>query len=121
METTIENAKISSSKLGYEDHGVFTAMIFINGEGWGCGFGGYALDGWDEAEGRRIGTRFGIEFITEVLNTLGVGNWEDLPGTHVRVETEGIGGGIRRIGHIIKDRWFDPKMLADAFCPEEKK
>lgn len=42
-KTEILNAKITSTKLG-EEHGCLTAMLYLNGEGWGCGFGGYCLD-----------------------------------------------------------------------------
>lgn len=109
----IQNAIITGTMLGIEDHGIFTAFIFLDGDSWGCGFGGYAMDGWSEAEKRRIGTAFGIEFIREVLAVVGVEKWEDLKGKHVRAESTGLGGSITRLGHITKNRWFNPKELAE--------
>ena len=38
----IENARIVSTRLG-EEHGCLTADIAVEGEGWGCMFGGYCL------------------------------------------------------------------------------
>lgn len=117
-ETRIENAKITGTTLGTEDHGIFTAYVHCSGPGWGCGFGGYALDQWNEAKQERIGTAYGLEFIKRILSTVGVENWEQLKGQHIRVETEGLGGGIRRIGHLLEDKWFDPKQLAAEFTEE---
>lgn len=109
--TEIQNAKIDSTHLGPEDHGIMTAYVYVSGPSWGCGFGGYSLDSWDEIKGRRIGVGFGVDFITSVLRVVGVDRWEKLPGQHVRVDMSG--GRITRIGHIIKDDWFNPKDLAD--------
>jgi len=119
----IENAKIDSTTLGVEDHGILTCMLMLSGDGWGIGFGGYAMDEPEKDEagkfvGRR-GTAFGAEYIRLLLETLQVKRWEDLPGTIVRVETEGgCGGRALRIGHALKDRWFDPKALAATYEPE---
>lgn len=114
----IENAKIESTMLGYEDHGILTAFVTVEGDGWGCGFGGYGLDTWNEQQKKRIGTAYGLQFIIEVLKVVGVSKWEDLKGKHVRVETEGLGGQIKRLGHITKNLWFDPKALADEMRSE---
>jgi hypothetical protein len=108
----IKNVIIKSTKLGIEEHGIFTAYLHLEGDGWGCGFGGYAMDTWIDRENKRVGTRFGCDFITGVLKTLEVDSWENLKGKMVRAETEGWGGKILRIGHPIKDIWFDPKQLA---------
>ena len=92
MNLEIKNAKIKSTSLGIEDHGIFTAFLHIEGDGWGCGFGGFSLDSYSKKEGKRIGHAFGIDFIQEILKTLDVPAWEKLPGTFLRVETEGLGG-----------------------------
>lgn len=119
MSTTIENAVVTGTSLGAEDHGIFTAYVYVEGRGFGCGFGGYALDKYNPDSNERRATAFGMDFIVQVLNTLDVTSWEKLKGTHCRVETEGWGGGILRIGHIIKDKWFDPKALAAIHFPDE--
>lgn len=112
MTTKIENALITGTTLGLEDHGIFSAYVAVEGEGWGVSFGGYALDQWDESEKRRIGTVFGMEFIAGVMHAVGVQSWEALKGKHCRIETEGWGGRALRIGHITKNQWFDPAALA---------
>lgn len=113
-----ENAVIESTMLGDEDHGIFTCYVFVSGDGWGCGFGGYALDEYNKKAEERIGTAYGLEFIKRILKTLEVTKWEKLVGTPVRVETQGLGGGITRIGHFRKNRWFDPKELLEEMRTE---
>ena len=39
MKTKIENAVISGTMFGIEDHGIMTAMVYLSGDGWGGGFG----------------------------------------------------------------------------------
>lgn len=112
-DTRIENGVIVDTSLGNEDHGIFTAFLTIEGDGWGCGFGGYAFDTYDKQAGDRVGHAYGMQFIMEVLKTLEISSWEKLKGAHVRVESQGWGGGIIKIGPVIKNRWFDPKALAD--------
>lgn len=110
-ETKIENALITGTMLGEEGHDILTAYIFLEGGGWGCGFGGYALDQFVKAAERRLPTAAGLFFITEVMRTVGVEKWEDLKGKYCRAETEGLGGKITKIGHITKDVWFDPAQM----------
>lgn len=111
MTPRIENAVIDQVSLGTEDSGIFTCLLYIRGDGI-TGFGGYALDSYDQKLERRRGTAYGLEFIMQILRTLEVGNWEKLPGTPIRIETTGIGGRITRIGHFLKDRWFDPETVS---------
>jgi hypothetical protein len=106
-----ENAKIVNTFLGREDHGIFTASLSLAGNGWGQGFGNYSLDG-PGPDNTRVGHGFGIDFIAGVLTVLGVERWEKLPGTHCRVRREG--GLIVAIGHIVEERWFEPRALASA-------
>lgn len=108
----VENCRITSTSFGYEDHGILTAMVFVEGHGWGCGFGGYAFDQWDEQTNARIpGNGFGLRWMTAVMKAVGIESWEKLPGTFCRVKTTGFGGGITAVGHLLKDEWFDPKSL----------
>lgn len=104
MDAKIENAKIADTKLG-EDHGCLTANIFLEGNGWGCFFGGYCLDHWCAKAGEHHSSD-GYGAIIELMKTLEVESWEELKGQYVRVESEGWGGNITRIGHLMKDRWF---------------
>ena len=110
----IENMKITSTMLGYEDHSILTCWLQLEGDGCGVGFGGYALDTYDKAKEKRVALGIGFDAIIEILNTLGLRSWEELPGTFVRAETEGIGGRCKRIGHLMKDRWFS---FEEYFAP----
>lgn len=101
-----------STMLGLEGHGIMSCYLHLEFQSGGCGFGGYAFDDWDKAKERRVGVAFGTESIMRILDTVGVEKWEDLKGKYIRVETEGWGGGIPKIGHIIKDKWFSFKELA---------
>lgn len=122
MESRIENAEIESTILGAEDHGIFSCYVVVSGDCWGCGFGGYALDEYDNEAKRRIGTAYGMEFIKRILETLEIAKWEDLKGTPVRVEIEGLGSGsIRALGHFRKNRWFYPKTLLTEMKAREAK
>ena len=110
----IENARIKSSFLGI-DHGQLTAYLQIEWDGLNCSFGGYILDEYCEQEQIRKGHAFGSIFIRSVLDTLEVESWEKLPGTYLRTVDIGSSERISRIGHIIKDKWFDPKALSAKY------
>jgi hypothetical protein len=103
----IENGKIRSTMLGTEDHGIFTCFIDIDFDGSGQGFGGYGLDSWSKKHDRRIGTAYGLEFIKHILDVVGVEKWEDLVGKYIRVKHDMT--KIESIGHITKNKWFDPR------------
>ena len=109
MTLTIENARITGTSITSADHGILSAWVYLEGRAWGCGFGGYRLDSYNKVLDRSVGTAWGLTFLMRVMETIGVEKWEDLPGKHVRVRTTGLGGGITAIGHLIEDKWFDPK------------
>lgn len=73
-------AKVESTFLGVEDHGIFTAMVHVSYGGSGQGIGGYALDTYAEATKERHGTAYGMEWVRRFLNAAGVDSWEKLPG-----------------------------------------
>jgi len=103
--TEIVNAKIESTMLGVEDHGVTTFYLMLAWDGSSQGFGGLNL-------GAVGAPRAGFGFaVRRVLETVGVSAWEQLPGKLVRIEIDdapGCANKIFRIGHIIENRWFDP-------------
>lgn len=103
----IKNAKIRSTMLGREDHGIMTFMIYINADGFTCGVGGYGLDEFDSATQTRVFRAESMEAISKVLEVVGVDKWEDLPGKYIRFEDNGWGSTVTKIGNIIKDKWFD--------------
>ena len=117
-ETNIKNARIESTTLGFEDHGIFTYWVMLDFGGSGQGFGGYGLDeprtdGAGKYLGRR-GTVYGCDAIIRLLEVLGVESWEKLKGTPVRVKGGGLFGNtaIEAIGHYLKDEWLNLKTLA---------
>lgn len=87
----IENAKINSTFIGFEDHGVFAVNVDMSGESWGQGTGCYSLTD--------------PQWIANLLRVIKVNSWEDLPGKFVRVRRSN-GYDIDAIGHLIEDRWF---------------
>lgn len=105
----IANATIESTMLGREEHGIFTFFLYVNlGKDIGhCGIGGYALDRYDSKEKRRKIQSKSIEFISKILDVVGVETWEDLPGKYIRVNIEG-GWGMRiyEFGNIIEEKWI---------------
>lgn len=76
----IRNAKIESTKLGFDRGAIMSCWLHLDYGGGGQGFGGYVL--WnsyhDDYE-----TKWGAEYIESVLKTVGVESWEELPGKHI--------------------------------------
>lgn len=112
-EKEIKNAKIKRTLLGNEDHGIFTCRIYLDYGGLSQSFGDYALDQFNKDKNERVGTAFGLQFIKEILKVLEVKSWEDLPGTFLRVECDW--GKVYRIGHFLKNQWFDPSKLCEEY------
>ncbi|MDD5022281.1 MAG: hypothetical protein PHR82_09175 [Endomicrobiaceae bacterium] len=106
MNTSIENARITGTMLGKEDHGILTFELFLDFGGSCCAFGGYALDGYDKDTNKRVVKAAGLRAIVEILDCVGVEKWEDLPGKYIRCESDGWGGKIVAIGNILQDKWF---------------
>jgi hypothetical protein len=113
MAQTTENAVIKSVDVFIEDHGILTMYLNIEGEGWGCGAGGYALDSYNKALDKRIGSSLLAAALLELFRVFEVSHLNKLVGLPCRVETEGLGGGIIRLGHFTKNKWFSWKKLAE--------
>ena len=107
MDEEISNAKITGTKLGFDDHGFFTFSIAVEGDGFGCNLGGYALSCYDKATLKRKGSEYGLNVIMRILEVVGVEHWEDLKGKYVRVTHNGPGSTMHTLGNIIKDDWID--------------
>lgn len=105
----IENAKITSTFLGIEDHGIFSFTLMLDYGGSGQGFGQYCLDTPKKNKKgefeKREGTAKGCDVLLEILRVLEVDSWEKLKGVHLRAEHDY--GKVYRIGHILKDKWLD--------------
>jgi hypothetical protein len=84
--------EVTSTSLGYEDHGVLTAMLHLSLEGSsGIGVGGYVLD--KNVDGQREGTAYGLDHLIRILKTIGVDRWEHLKGQKLIVLFDGEPGG----------------------------
>lgn len=104
----IKNAKITNVSITMEDHGCLSFYIGLEGDGWGCNYGGYAIaHGYLGAKEFKAENGHGLEAMMEIMDTVGVHKWEDLKGKYVRVQTEGWGGKIDTIGNVVKEKWFN--------------
>lgn len=107
MVDRIQNAKVRSTTLGYEDHGILTAFVDLDYGGSGQGFGGYALDTKpNQGEHNRAPHIACGSWVGGILWALGVDSWEKVVGAHARAA---MGQWrVEGIGHIIEDRWVKP-------------
>ena len=105
----IKNAKILSTMLGREDHGIMTFVIYIDAGNFSCGVGGFCLDEYNNNTKQRIFRAESMEVISKILDIVGVTKWEELPGKYIRFEDNGWGSTVTKIGNIINDKWFDMK------------
>ena len=108
----IKNYKIISTHLGYEADGVFTFYLRLKGaDGIHVSVGGYALDSPDNMGmgllTKRSLTFKGVTLIANILDTVGVANWEELKGQYIRVVDNGLGSCITKFGNLIEDKWID--------------
>ena len=109
----ILNAKITGTKLTMEDHGCLSFWIFLEGSGWGVGYGGYCIGhGYQGADEFIAVNGDGLEAMMRIMDVVGVDTWEDLNGKFVRVKTDGRKVDI--IGNIMKDKWFNIKEFFEA-------
>ena len=118
-------AKIDSTRLGYEDHGILTANVYCSWSGGGVGVGGYCLDQPKDRDARdytRVGTAYGLDQIIRILETVGVDRWEKLPGSQVIVLFEGrsmLGSVSKGIAGVLNDEVLILKEHADAWNGEK--
>jgi hypothetical protein len=72
-EYTREIAKVESTSLGFEDHGILTGYLHVNYGGAAQGLGGYNLASTAGA------------WLQGVLRACGVGTWEQVKGRTIYV------------------------------------
>lgn len=103
-----EIAKVESTFLGIEDHGILTATVgFKLGSGSYQSTPGYGFDVYNgeradpkpapEYPQDRVGSRFGMEFIRRLLEAFGVDEWDKIRGRTVYVLREEPYGFIKGI------------------------
>ena len=106
---SIKNVLITDTMLGREDHGILTFMIYIKGDGFECGIGGYSLDSYDAEHKCRVFRSESMEIISVILDVVGVDSWEQLKGKYIRVKENGWGSPIYEIGNLIEDKGINFK------------
>lgn len=115
----IENARIQEVRLTFEDHGVLTLDLVLEGRGWGCCFGGYVLGHGYIGAKEFSGSANGIEAIMRVMDTIGVHDLLKAKGMYVRAAFKRPGSQpVEYIGNVIQDKWFGYKEFFEG--KEEK-
>ena len=114
----IENALITNVDLSMADHGCFTLVMTLEGDGWGVVYGGYCLGhGYLGADDDFFdGSAAGMEYLIRIMDTVDVKKFQDLKGKYIRVATKRWCDPVKIIGNIIKDKWFD----AETFFADNK-
>lgn len=109
-------ATIKNTMLGIEDHGIMSVSLPMEWPGGGVSFGGYALDKYNKLIEAREATTYGMDFIMQVMYTVGSYTWEGIKGKQVialfdYAESGNTWGGmIRGIAHLTEDRVFIPTV-----------
>ena len=75
--------KVRKVDLFREDHGLLTLYVHLEFAGSGQGFGGYCLDTFDKARGRRVGSAMGLDFVMRLLALFDVDRLDDITGRYV--------------------------------------
>ena len=113
MNTEITNAIIKSARITNGDHGLLSAWLNLDYGGSGQGFGGYCLYVPKKKGSADKGNYCG-HFIWRVLEMTDVTEWDKLVGKTIRVKASHR--GIEAIGHILEDKWFNPKAEFEAMA-----
>lgn len=111
--TFITNAVITSAEVTIDRGFILSAWLQLNyGGAMIQGFGGYALhmDKSSDHHEKSKSRNFTGIFLMRVMEVAGVKKWSDLKGKTIRVEKTDEWGDIIRIGHIVNDDWFNPKV-----------
>ena len=82
-------ARIESTFLGIEDHGILTSWLDVKyEEGGNQGVGMYSFDQRDKDSKKIIGHPSAAIWLRNVLEVAGVDEWDKLPGKMLYVLTE---------------------------------
>lgn len=103
----VENGIITAVRWNRERG--LTQYITVEGDHWGCSIGGYGLNGVACAE-----------WISALMDVLDVSDFREseIIGRVVRVKHEGPGRALVAIGHPVKDKWLEPKVLFAKYAKE---
>lgn len=117
-----EIGSIRSTRLGYEDHGIFTASIDIyfggGATGQGAGFmrldRGYRPDP-NDYKTISVGTAYGMDHIIQIMRAVGVETWEALTGKQVIALRNDSYGTIEGLANTLNDNVVVFKEHAEQF------
>lgn len=112
FDTETKNAVITNATITNDNHGVLSAWVFLDYGGADQGFGGYVLYSPSGFTDNKENKNYCGHFIWRVMEVAGVSEWSKIVGKTIRVT--GNNEGIEKIGHIVKDIWFDPKREFQA-------
>ena len=101
----IENAIIKSMDISIERGFILDCWLHLDYGGLCQGFGGYALYLSKTAKHHNKMSGAG-HHIYNIMEIADVDKWENLKGKTIRVKSED--GLIKEIGHIVKDKWYNP-------------
>lgn len=111
----IKNAVIKGVKF---DNGYVLIGLMLDYGDSGQGFGErllYASEGWKAHNG---GDKYARHFIWRCIEIAGVNARAKLAGRPIRVKVDH--NGVKAIGHIIDDKWFDPEAEFTAMVERQK-
>lgn len=106
-----EIAKITDSFLGWEDHGIFTATLFVDYGGTSQGIGNYCL------VTKAGGEANGMKFIMSLMSACGVSSWEKILGKTIFVLSDN-NGRVIGVENLPTERG-NLFIFADAFAETE--
>lgn len=113
------NARIDSAEICIERGFILTCWIHLEFDGASQGFGGFCLGGHPYVESalrnHSSQKNLAAEFISQVMAVAEVERFSDLRGRIVRVRSVEKYGPISAIGHPLKDMWFAPHTVFDAW------
>lgn len=116
----IENAKITRVSFSMADHCCLTFGIEVKGGAWGCNIGGWTIGHGFRGSDFFDASGAGLVAMMKIMDVVGVDKWEDLQGKYIRVESDGWGSVIHKIGNILKDDWFDIREFFENAKPNDE-
>lgn len=104
MSRGISNATVESVSLQIDRGFAVTIWLNVKHESGSQGFGGYCLAHVDRDPSPHLAA-----WVVGLMRLFGVERWEDIAGKPCRVDSDF--GRIYRVGHFLKDEWFDPEEV----------
>ena len=101
---TVKNARIVSTNLGMEDHGIFCVNVSFEGDSWGQGTGHKIFGSPYGEKGPWWNCDLGPQLFS-ILQAVGVDEWEKMVGCKVRIARKDQHSDILAIGNWMRDRW----------------